>query len=225
MSLMQLLTVGHSFMDVKNAPSPYRINRRGLLPRFDTVPVVKGPVAATETGVVAENAAITENFIEDKPMLMTPETGLMASAASEATVPASSAPFVESEPEAQVFGGTLGAELMRPRVKLREDSSGAVPGTVVVKNEPKVFKKLGLGRLYWPAWMFSSTVVEPNRRRGTRGASRQPVRVMRNSMSLSDVEIVAAPSRKAAGAGWKTMPLQAWNWLTGSWRGRGSRRG
>lgn len=225
MSLMQLLTVGHSFMDVKNAPSPYRVNRRGLLPRFDAVPVAKVSGAVTETGTVGEKPAITENFIEPKQTLMTPETGSMAFAASEATVPASSAPIIESEPEERVSGRSLAADLMRPRVKLREDPSGAVPGTVVVKeNETKVFKKLGLGRLYWPAWMFASAMGEPNRRRGTRNANRQPVRVARNSMSLSDVTIVAAPAKRAENAGWKTKPHQAWNWLTGRWRRSGSGR-
>jgi len=226
MSLMQLLTVGHSFMDVKDAPSPYRVNRRGVFPRFVSTPAGKGPVLGPQADVAEGKPAKTGDFIEQNQTLMTPETGHMASAASEATVPASSELIIQPEPLAEFPGAPQKEDRTRPRVKLREGQAAGIPGTVVVKrNEQKVFNKLGLGRLYWPAWMFSCAVVEPNRRRGTRAASRQPVRVVRNSLSLSDVEIVAASPKKAGRAGWKSMSSQAWNWLTGSWRGGGSRRG
>jgi len=34
MSLMQLLTVGRSLKTVKNAPSPYKMDKAKLLPKF-----------------------------------------------------------------------------------------------------------------------------------------------------------------------------------------------
>lgn len=226
MSLMQLLTVGHSFMDVKNAPSPYRVNRRGLLPRFDVTPVAKGaePIPEAPTGV--EEQAELQLFTEQNQTLMTPETRSMASAASEATISASSIPSMDADPLDRFSKESCEVDLMRPRLKLRAGKSETTPGAVVLRQDDrKVFKKLVLDRLYWPEWMFARTVVEPNKRRGTRGVLKQPVRVVRNSLSLSDVEVVTSSSGKPGRVGWKKKPLQAWNWLTGCWRGRGSRRG
>jgi hypothetical protein len=225
MSLMQLLTVGHSFMDVKDEPSPYRVNRRGLLPRFVATPGNKNLVTGSHDGLAVEKTVKLENFRVQEKVLMTPETRCMASAASEATIPASSEFVVEAAALAPLAPETHQNDVVRPRVKLREGQSGDIPGMVVVKQkERKVFKKLGLGRLYWPAWMFSSAVVEPNRRRGLRTTSSKAVHVVRNTLSLSDVEIVATPANEAGRRGWKEMPSKAWNWLTGSWRGKGSTR-
>ena len=226
MSLMQLLTVGHSFMDVKDVPSPYRVNRRGLLPRFVPTTVGKGPLKGPEAGVAGEKPVETQNLREHKQTLMTPETGYMASAASEATVPASSAPFFDSAPLAQSTIGAGEVDHMRPRIKLREAGFGITPGTVILRRDGvKVFKKLGLDRLGWPEWMLTGAVGVVNRRRGKGGVSGQPVRVVRNTLILSDMEIVTTASKRTAWGGWRGMPLRTWNWLAGGWWGGGSRRG
>lgn len=226
MSLMQLLTVGHSFMDVKNVPSPYRVNRRGLLPRFEGTPAVKAGGLISEAPEGVEEQAELQLFAEQNQTLMTPETGSMASAASEATVSASSNPLIGADPLERFSKEACEVDLMRPRLKLRAGKTETTPGAVVLRQDDrKVFKKLVLDRLYWPEWMFARTVVEPNKRRGTRGVRKQPVRVARHSLSLSDVEVVTATIVKPERVGWTKKPLQAWNWLAGYWRGRGLRRG
>ena len=200
MSLLRLLAAGSSLMGIRDRPSPYKMTQQNLLPRFgQEKPGEIGPVTAPD-------APPTPEAVPDRPK-PGGRTTLPAwrvardSQPREYPTPTAEAPVSEPVERAQAHvaesitqkDGPLAAKAKR--TDEGGDEGGrqrCVPSVGKAKRTVGLFQRLGLMKNPFQPKAAARKTVEP-----VQGELRlEAVRVVRNDLSETDLEIV--PADKAA---------------------------
>lgn len=207
MSLLRLLTAGKSLVGSKSAESRYHLSRPGALPRFGGK---KNPFRATSRPEAAQSAATAPGREEPQP----------AEPASPSPLPATPVE-VEFPPEAAVVAGANGAhgadraEAATVGPRAASATATGIGGSALAQCAGKLKSFFQMRRQKTPAPAvprFSKPLIQGE-------LSLERVRVVRNDLSDSDVEIV--PARAPATPTLERTADGSWEKVTGRLFGAG----
>ena len=198
MSLLQLLTTGRSLVGLKDVESRYRMTSQNLLPRFGGV---KNPFCVTDKTVAPE---VDARRVTERRAVSRPEP---AAVAGMRLAPRESAesPFVAAVREPAAAAKAKGWNVASA---LRDRWTGKLSGL-----------------LSRPGGRQVRTAVLPPARVAEQGElSLERIRVVRNDLSDTDLEVVrakaaVAPARRIAERG--VSGATPWGWLAARVRGEG----
>lgn len=172
MSLLRLLTAGKSLVGSKNAEGRYHLSRPGALPRFGGK---KNPFRATTRPEAAQSAAMAPGREEPEP----------AEVAGPVLLPESQA---ETENETRAVAGAASVRSGAEAASVAPRNAVAIGGGALAQCAGKLKTWFGMRREKAPAPVvprFAKPLVQGE-------LSLERVRVVRNDLSDSDVEIVPA---------------------------------